>query len=86
MCVGIPGQIIRICEADPAGMTMGTVSFGGALKEVCLACVPEARVGEYVIVHAGFALTLLNEQEAGEVFALLEQMGELGEIQPGEGA
>ncbi len=64
-------------EPNAVGMTMGKVSFGGVAKEVCLAYVPEAEVGDYVIVHAGFALNKLDEQEANEVFELLQQMGEL---------
>jgi hydrogenase expression/formation protein HypC len=60
---------------------MGKVSFGGIGKEVCLAYVPEAQVGDYVIVHAGFALNKLDEQEAAEVFALLQEMGELAELE-----
>ncbi len=62
-------------------MTMGKVSFGGMAKEVCLAYVPEAEVGDYVIVHAGFALNKLDEEEAKEVFELLRQMGEVEELQ-----
>ncbi len=66
-------------EPNAIGMTMGKVSFGGVAKEVCLAYVPEAQVGDYVIVHAGFALNKLDEQEANEVFELLRQMGEIDE-------
>jgi hydrogenase expression/formation protein HypC len=75
MCLGVPGKILSI-EANPLGMTMGKVSFGGVAKEVCLAYTPEAEVGDYVIVHAGFALNKLDEQEAQEVFALLAEMQE----------
>jgi hydrogenase expression/formation protein HypC len=74
MCLGVPGKILEITPG-PSGMTMGKVSFGGVAKEVCLAYVPEAVVGDYVIVHAGFALNRLDEQEAEEVFELLRQMG-----------
>ena len=77
MCLGVPGKILSL-EPNAIGMTMGKVSFGGVAKEVCLAYVPEAQVGDYVIVHAGFALNTLDEQEANEVFDLLEQMGEAG--------
>ena len=76
MCLGVPGKILSI-EPNPFGMAMGKVSFGGVAKEVCLAYTPEAVVGEYVIVHAGFALNTLDEQEAQEVFALLAEMGAL---------
>ncbi len=76
MCLGVPGKIIEIGRPDPLGMTMGKVSFAGIAKDVCLAYVPEARVGDYVIVHAGFALSCLDEAEANEVFALLEEMAQ----------
>jgi hydrogenase expression/formation protein HypC len=80
MCLGIPGKILSL-EPNAVGMTMGKVSFGGVAKEICLAYVPEAQVGDYVIVHAGFALNKLDEQEANEVFELLRQMDELGELE-----
>jgi hydrogenase expression/formation protein HypC len=80
MCLGVPGKILSL-EPNAVGMTMGKVSFGGVAKEVCLAYVPEAQVGDYVIVHAGFALNKLDEQEANEVFELLRQMGELSELE-----
>jgi hydrogenase expression/formation protein HypC len=86
MCLGVPGKILSI-EANPLGMTMGKVSFGGVAKEVCLAYTPEAEVGDYVIVHAGFALNKLDEQEAQEVFALLAEMQEAelrAELWPGD--
>lgn len=78
MCLGIPGKVLEITPS-PIGMTMGKVSFGGVTKEVCLAYTPEATVGDYVIVHAGFALNKLDEQEAAEVFAVLREMGEYDE-------
>jgi hydrogenase expression/formation protein HypC len=76
MCLGVPG---RIEEVRPAGdgMRMGTVSFGGIRKEVCLSCVPEAEVGEYVLVHVGFAIGKIEEAEARQVFELLKQLGDL---------
>jgi hydrogenase expression/formation protein HypC len=80
MCLGVPGKILSL-EPNAVGMTMGKVSFGGVAKEVCLAYVPEAQVGDYVIVHAGFALNKLDEQEANEVFELLRQMDELEELE-----
>jgi hydrogenase expression/formation protein HypC len=76
MCLGVPGKVLEI-EPNSLGMTMGKVSFGGIAKEVCLAYVPEAQVGDYVIVHAGFAISRLDEAEAMEVFDLLSQMEEL---------
>jgi hydrogenase expression/formation protein HypC len=78
MCLGVPGKVLSI-EPNSIGMTMGKVSFGGVAKEVCLAYVPEAQIGDYVIVHAGFALNKLDEEEAQEVFELLKQMGEAEE-------
>ena len=74
---GSSGKGIEHRAEIRSGMTMGKVSFGGVAKEVCLAYVPEAEVGDYVIVHAGFALNKLDEEEAQEVFALLREMGEL---------
>ena len=79
MCLGVPGKVLRIVD-DPLGVKMATVSFGGVAKEVCLACVPDVQVGEYVIVHVGFAISKVSEAEAQEVFKVLEQMGELGEL------
>lgn len=79
MCLGVPGKVLSI-ETNPLGMTMGKVSFGGVAKEVCLAYVPEVQVGDHVIVHAGFALNRLDEAEAQEVFALLQEMGELADV------
>lgn len=79
MCLGVPGKVLSI-EPNSIGMTMGKVSFAGVAKEVCLAYVPEAAVGDYVIVHAGFALNKLDEEEAMEVFELLKEMGEAGEM------
>jgi hydrogenase expression/formation protein HypC len=81
MCLGVPGKILEMTPS-PLGMTMGKVSFGGVAKEVCLAYVPEAQVGDYVIVHAGFALNRLNEEEAAEVFAVLQEMDEEGAGDP----
>lgn len=73
MCLGIPGQII---ETDDGGlMRMGKVDFGGVVREVCLAYVPEARVGDYVIVHVGFAISQLDEDEARETLELMADVG-----------
>ncbi len=79
MCLGVPGKVVAV-EPNEIGMTMGTVSFGGVTKQVCLAYVPEAVVGDYVIVHVGFAISKISEEEAKEVFDVLHQMGELGEL------
>ena len=80
MCLAIPGQIISV-NADEAFARMGRVSFGGIVKEVSLAYVPEANVGDYVIVHVGFAISTLDEAEAHQVFAYLRQMDELAELE-----
>ena len=80
MCLGIPGRIVEITLTDAEGlMRMGQVDFGGVSREVCLAYVPEAQEGEYVIVHAGFAISLLDEAEARETIELLVESGILAE-------
>ena len=81
MCLAVPGKIVSLSDADPLLRT-GKVSFGGVLKEVSLAYVPEAKVGDYVIVHVGFALSIVDEEEANHVFEYLRQMDELSELQP----
>lgn len=82
MCLGVPGKIISINGDDPL-TRMGKVSFGGIIKDACLAYVPEAQVGDYVIVHVGFAISRLDEQEAQQVFEYLRQMDELRELEGG---
>ena len=86
MCLGVPGQVVSI-EQDPLGMNMGEVSFAGIKKRVCLAYTPEAEVGDYVVVHVGFAISRIDEEEAHQVFQYLEEMDELAELevpQPGD--
>jgi hydrogenase expression/formation protein HypC len=80
MCLAVPGKIVSIVGDDPL-TRMGRVSFGGIVKEVSLAYVPEAKVGEYVIVHVGFAISTLDEQEAQQTFEYLRQMDALAEIE-----
>ena len=80
MCLAIPGQIVSIDEGDALSRT-GRVNFGGIVKEVALACVPEACVGDYVIVHVGVAISTLDEAEAQQVFTYLRQMAALDELQ-----
>lgn len=80
MCLGVPGKVLQI-EENAVGMSMGKVSFGGITKEVCLAYVPDVQVGEYVLVHVGFAISKIDEQEAMEVFEILRQMDELSELE-----
>ena len=79
MCLGVPGKVISIQE-NPLGMTMGKVSFGGIVKEVCLAYVPDVQVGDYVVVHVGFAISKIDEEEANKVFEFLKEMEELEEL------
>ena len=79
MCLGVPGKVTEIIES-PVGMTMGKVSFGGVIKEICLAYLPEVKVGDYVLVHVGFALSRIDEEEAAAVFLMVEEMGELADI------
>ncbi len=73
MCLGIPGKILEVSGDDPLYRT-AKVSFGGAVKEVSLATVPDAEVGAYVVVHAGMAISTLNEDEAQEVLSYLDQL------------
>jgi hydrogenase expression/formation protein HypC len=77
MCLGIPGKIVDIYDAN--GLKMGKVDFGGVLRETCLAYVPEAKLGDFTIVHVGFALNLIDEDEAQKTLALLDEIGLLGE-------
>jgi hydrogenase expression/formation protein HypC len=79
MCLGVPGRIISIAD-EQAGLAMGRVSFDGIVKEVCLACVPEATAGDYVIVHVGFAITMVDAAEAQATLGFLRSMGELDEL------
>ena len=80
MCLGVPGKVIEI-QPNAAGATMGKVDFSGIVKEICLAYVPEVKLGEYVIAHAGFAINTLDEQEAREVFETLKQIDDLSELE-----
>jgi hydrogenase expression/formation protein HypC len=80
MCLGVPGRIVSL-EPNALGMTMGRVNFGGITKEVCLAYVPDAEVGNYVVVHVGFAIATIDEREAEEVFEYLRSINELDELE-----
>jgi len=77
MCLGVPGQIVEVRERD--GLRMATVDFGGTRREVCLAYVPEAGLGDYVVVHVGFAISVVSETEARETQALLEEISNFPE-------
>jgi hydrogenase expression/formation protein HypC len=80
MCLAVPGKIASISGDEPLSRT-GKVDFGGILKDVSLAYVPEANVGDYVIVHVGFALSRVDEAEAQQVFAYLREMQELSDLE-----
>lgn len=77
MCLAIPGKVIEISDGEPL-MRTGKVSFGGIVKEINLSFVPEAGLNDYVIVHVGFAISRLDEDEANKVFEALNEMDELG--------
>jgi len=75
MCLGIPGEIVEIEQrSEQKALLQGVVSFGGVRKRVCLAYVPEAKVGDYAIVHAGFVLNLIDEDQAREIFTTLAEV------------
>ncbi|HXH48150.1 MAG TPA: HypC/HybG/HupF family hydrogenase formation chaperone [Terriglobia bacterium] len=78
MCLGIPGQVVSLENAG--GLRMGRVRFGEIVREACLEYVPEVAEGDYVIVHAGFAISRVDEQEAARTYQLLEEMGQLAEL------
>jgi len=77
MCLAVPGKIIEIFERG--GLPMGKIDFGGVFREACLSYVPEAQVGDSTVIHVGFALNLLSEEEALETLALLQEIADLGE-------
>ena len=81
MCLAVPGQLTRVREDPETGMRLGYVDFGGIRREVCLALTPEAQPGDYVLVHVGFAITVIDEAEAKRVFEYLQQTGELKEFE-----
>jgi len=80
MCLAIPGKVLSISGDDPLAR-MGRINFSGVIKQASLAYVPEVKVGDYVIVHVGFALSKVDEAEAQKIFEYLKQMGELGELE-----
>ncbi len=79
MCLAVPGRIVSIEQGDPM-LRQGRVSFGGIVKDVSLSLVPEAGVGDYVLIHVGLALSVIDEEEAIRVFDILKQMGDLDEL------
>jgi hydrogenase expression/formation protein HypC len=84
MCLAIPGKISEITESD--GLRSGRIQFGGIVRQSCLDFVPDAKVGDYVLVHVGFAISVVDKDEAERTYALLESMGVLAEelvVDPG---
>jgi hydrogenase expression/formation protein HypC len=77
MCLGVPGKITEIYEQN--GMQMGKVDFGGVTRETCLDFVPEAQIGDYTVIHVGFAISLLSEEEAKKTLDMLREIDALGE-------
>ncbi len=84
MCLAVPGKITSISGEEPL-TRMGKIDFGGVVKEVCLAYVPEVKVGDYALVHVGFAISLLDEVEANKVFDYLREMEDLSELKTTDG-
>ena len=80
MCLAIPGKLLSVEGEDPVVRT-GKVDFGGIVKDVSLACVPEAEVGQYLLVHVGLALSIIDEEEAKQVFEYLREIDELNELE-----
>jgi hydrogenase expression/formation protein HypC len=80
MCLAVPGKIISI-ENEDSLLRSGKVDFGGIFKQVNLACVPEARIGDYVLVHVGFGISKIDEAEARQVFEYLRQMEQIDEME-----
>lgn len=76
MCLGIPGKIIEIYDSN--NLKMGKVDFNGVTREVCLAYVPEAEIGDYTIIHVGFALNLISEEEAIETLNMIQAIEDIG--------
>ena len=79
MCLAIPGKVLEIVR-DPSGLLMGRTNFGGIVKQICLEFTPDVSVGDYVLVHVGFALGKINEEEALRTYKLLEEMKQLSEL------
>ncbi len=83
MCLAIPGRINDL--HDNLGVPMARVDFGGMIRDACLSYVPEARIGDYILVHVGFAISKIDEEEAARTFQYLAEMDQLTELQDGEG-
>jgi hydrogenase expression/formation protein HypC len=83
MCLAIPGKLIEIVQ-NPDGVRMGRANFGGIVKQVCLEYTPEANTGDYVLVHVGFALGIVDEAEAARTYQALKDMEQLSELEEPE--
>ena len=81
MCLSIPGKLIEITSQLDETFRMGKVSFDGVIKEVSLTLVPEAQIDDYVMVHVGAAISIVDEEEAKKTFSLLKQLGELEDLE-----
>ena len=81
MCLAVPGKIVTLVEEKNLGLRRGKVDFAGIRKEVCLDYTPEACLGDYVLVHVGFALTVVDEEEAQRVFEALRELDQLDELE-----
>jgi hydrogenase expression/formation protein HypC len=79
MCLAVPGKVLEILGADPL-LRSARVSFAGVIKQISLTCTPEANVGDYVLVHVGVAISVVDQQEAEETYRYLQQMGELADL------
>lgn len=84
MCLAIPGKITAITEELDTTFRKGKVSFGGIIKEINLFMVPEAKIGDFVLVHVGVAINIVDEEEAQKTFSYLKQMGEVEELEGSE--
>jgi hydrogenase expression/formation protein HypC len=80
MCLAIPGKVIEIVQ-DARGVRMGKANFGGIVKQVCLEYTPEVNMGDYVLVHVGFALSKVDQEEAERTYRLLEELNQLTELE-----
>lgn len=83
MCLAVPGRIVSIREDDPPEVRRAKADFGGIQREICLAYTPEAKVGDYVLVHVGFALNVVDEAEAERIFETIREMDELAQADEG---
>jgi hydrogenase expression/formation protein HypC len=79
MCLAVPGKITELREEG--GVPMARVDFGGVTRETCMAYLPEATVGDYVLVHVGFAITRVDEEEAAKTLAIFKELGELSDLE-----